>query len=572
MIHRSQLPDTSKSLIQKEQMDMQATKSQNHSHAQAILSSSLGTVTPTTDRRGGNITIFGEKASGSGESKPAGYTSIFENKSILPQQGIFSFLDQKKGDPSSQPSSGSTPFFPPIAATAATVSKPPVPPISKPLFSFLGSSGSSPSSQVIPPRLTSTTNAKQSESVSEAVKDAAPKYVESEEANRNQEGSEHQPLDRPSSNHLASLGNRAPVVSTPKKSRMAAFAQWVALGQDGLIDQFTESTVEKILMQTVKKYVADEKKRRSKEEEKLSREEAAHFRFRFLATKYFYAWRDIAHRLWMRRKGRLARQARRQMAEESFRASRASEKRDVVEDFKASGGAKRQNTEQSLIPVVDRSPSHMITKHMPRRPKKGNGLTNGESPKLSGQKQNSPDDMLRKSLLSDSAYLQGGSRIHLIPNYKPSMESRRQPNGVKTDYFRLKARGIMTLPDGTPLANTAAVHLNHKRSLDNITKSMTPERTISKPSASSVPSKPVTNGNLLSGTSAERDNDFEALKARARAVMAKDKEGMQKNKKRLLDDDEVELFASAKRVRDQMDEETLWMRAEIQKSMSRSSS
>jgi len=152
------------------------------------------------------------------------------------------------------------------------------------------------------------------------------------------------------------------------------------------------------------------------------------------------------------------------------------------------------------------------------------------------------------------------------------MESRRQPNGVKTDYFRLKARGIMTLPDGTPLANTAAVHLNHKRSLDNISKSMTPERPICKPSASSVPLKPVTNDALLSGARRERDNDFEALKARAKAVMAKDKEGKQKNKKRLLDDDEVELFASAKRVRDQMDEETLWMRAEIQKSMSRSSS
>jgi hypothetical protein len=403
------------------------------------------------------------------------------------------------------------------------------------------------------------------------VKDVTHKHVVSERVDRNREESKDKSFDRPSSDHLASLGNHSAVVSAPKKSRMVAFAQWVALGQDGLIDQFTESTVEKILIQTVKKYVADEKNRRSKEEEKLSREEAAHFRFRFLATKYFYAWRDIAHRLWMRRKGRLARQARRQMAEESLRASQASEKRDVVEDFRASGGAKRQNTEQSLIPVVNESPSHTDAKHTPRGLKKSNNLTNGESPKPSIRKQSSPDDILRKSLLSDSAYLQGGSRIYLIPNYKPSMESRRQPNGVKTDYFRLKARGIMTLPDGTPLANTAAVHLSHKGSLDNISKSMTPERSISKPSASSVPLKSVSNDPLVLGTSAEGDNDFEALKARAKAVMMKDKEGKQKNK-RLLDDDEVELFASAKRVRDQMDEEALWMRAEIQKNISRSSS
>lgn len=566
-------PDTSKPLIQKEQTDTQANKSQNHSQAQTVSSSSLGTVAPATNSRAVDVTTFSENASGSGNSKPTENTSILENKPIIPQQGTFSFLDQNKAGPLNHPSSSSTHFFPPIALTQTTeASKLSVPPNSKSLFSSPGSSGSFPSSQVIPSSLTSTTNTTQLESILGAVKDAAHKHVESEVVDQNWEESKHKSLDRPSSNHLEGLGNRAPVVSTPKKSRMAPFAQWVALGQDGLIDQFTESTVEKILMQAVKKYVADEKKRRSQEEEKLSREEAAHFRCKFLATKYFYAWRDIAHRLWMRRRGRLARQARRQMAEESFRASRASEKRDVVEDFRASGGAKRQNTERSLIPVEERSPSRTVAKHTPKGPKKGNRLTNGESPKSPRQKQNSPDDTLRKSLLSDSAYLQGGSRIHLIPNYKPSMESRRQPNGVKTDYFRLKARGIMTLPDGTPLANTAAVHLNHKRSLDNISKSMTPERPIYKPSASSVPSKPVTNDALLSGTMRERDDDFEALKARAKAVMAKDKEGKQKNKKRLLDDDEVELFASAKRVRDQMDEESLWMRAEIQKSISRSSS
>lgn len=561
-------PDTSKPLIQIEQTDTQATKSQNHSEAKGISSSSLGTFAPAKDSRPGHVATFSEKNSGPGESKPVGNTSIFESKSIIPQKGIFSFLEQNKPSPSSS----STAFFPLVAPTQTTeASKPSVPPSSRPLFSSVGSSGGLASSQVIPPPLTLTTNTTQSGSISDAAKDATHKYVESEKVDRNREESKQKSVDHSNSNRLAVVENRSPVVSAPKKSRIATFAQWVALSQDGLIDQFIESTVEKILMQTVKTYVTDEKKRRSQEEEKLSREEAAHFRFRFLATKYFYAWRDIAHRLWMRRKGRLARQARRQMAEESFRASRASEKRDVVEDFRASRDAKRQNTEQSLIPAVDGSPSHTGAKHIPRESKKGNRLTNGESPKPSRQKQSSPDDILRKSLLSDSAYLQGGSRIHLIPNYKPSMESRHQPNGVKTDYFRLKARGIMTLPDGTPLANTAAVHLNHKRSLDNIHKSMTPERLTSKHSAGSAPPKPVTNDFLLSGTSTERDSEFEALKARARAVMAKDKEEKQKNK-RLLDDDEVELFASAKRVRDQMDEESLWMRAEIQKSMSRSSS
>jgi nuclear mRNA export protein SAC3 len=566
-------PNTSKPLLQKEKADMEATKSQNPSQTHAVSSSSLGTIAPTPDLSVGNIATFGAKASSLGESNPAGSTSIFENKSIVPQQGSSSFLDQKKPGPSSQPSSSSTSFFPPIVTTQTTeASKPFIPPGSKPLFSALGSSGIFPPLPVTSPSLTSTTNTTQMGSVSDVVKDAPPKRAETGRVDTDREDPSHLPIDRPSSSPLASPGDRTSVVRTPTKSRMAAFSQWVALGPDGLIDQFTEATVEKILMQTVKKYVADEKKRRAQEEEKLSHEEAAHFRFKFLATKYFYAWRDIAHRLWMRRKGRLARQARRQMAEESFRASHAAQKRDVVEDFRASGSAKLRNMEQSLIRVGDESLSDTGAKPTPRTHKKGNHLSSGDKPSPPGQKQKIPDDKLRKFLLSDSAYLQGGSRIHLIPNYRPNTESRRQQNGVKTDYFRLKARGIMTLPDGTPLAITAAVHLNHKRSLDNISKSLTPERPISKPSASSVPSKPVVDDLLLSGTSTERDNDFEALKARARAVMAKDKEEKQKNKKRYLDEDEAELFASAKRVRDQMDEETLWMRSEIQKSMSRSSS
>ncbi len=574
LIDDAPFPDqeSSKASIQKEEANMHATKSQHHSQTYVASSSNLGTTAPAKVSREGNVIAFSGKSSVPGESSTAGNTSIFVNKSSVSQQGIFSFLDQNKPGPSSQSLPGGTSFFPPTAATQKTEpSKPSLHPSSQPLFPSLGSSGSFIPSPSIPPPPTPTTNTKPLGSVSDAAKDTTPKYVEPEKVSTNQEEPKHQPIDRPSSHHLESLGDQALVVRPPTKSRMAAFSQWVALGPDGLIEQFTEATVEKILMQTVRKYVADEKKRRLQEEEKLSREEAAHFRFKFLATKYFYAWRDIAHRLWMRRKGRLARQARRQMAEENFRASQAAEKRDVVDDFRASRDAKRHNIQQSLILVEDSSPSYPGAKLTPIRSKNGNLSTNSDRTNSSGQKQNSPDNILRKSLLSNSAYLQGGSRIHLMPNYKPSMESRRQPNGVKTDYFRLKARGIMTLPDGTPLANTAAVHLNHKRSLDNMGKSLTPERPISKPAASSVPSKPVATDIILSDTSAERDNDFEALKARARAIMAKDKEGKQKNKKRFLDDNEAELFASAKRVRDQMDEETLWMRA-IQKSMSRSPS
>jgi nuclear mRNA export protein SAC3 len=561
-------PNTSKLFTQEEEANMESSRTQNQLQAHNVSTSSPGTLIPAIPSSAGNISPFGGKSQDQVENKPVSTTFMFEKISVVPQKDISA---QKEPDPSNQSSSSTTSFFPSISATQNTeASNLSVPPGPESHFKSPGSGGILPPPPVTSPSLTSAANTKPLESVSETMKDP-PRQAETYKTSTTLEEPKDQSIDQPSRNHLAHQGDRATIGSAPKKSRMATFSQWVALGPDGLIDQFTVATVEKILMQTVKTYVADERKRRRQEEEKLSREEAAHFRFKFLATKYFYAWRDIAHRLWMRRKGRLARQTRRQMAEESFRASQAVEKRDVLADFRASGGAKQVNLEQSLTQARDRPPSNTDAKPTPRG-HKSKRLSNSDRSSPPRPKENSPDDKLRKSLLSDSAYLQGGSRIHLIPNYKPSMETRRQPNGVRTDYFRLKARGIMTLPDGTPLAKTAAVHLNSKLPLHNISKSLTPERSISEPSANSVPAKPVANDTHFSDTIADHDTDFEALKARARAVMGKDKEEKLKNKKRYLDDDEAELFASAKRVRDQMDEETLWMRAEIQKTMSRSAS
>jgi hypothetical protein len=80
----------------------------------------------------------------------------------------------------------------------------------------------------------------------------------------------------------------------------------------------------------------------------------------------------------------------------------------------------------------------------------------------------------------------------------------------------------------------------------------------------------VANGVTPPKTSAERKEHIELLKARAKAVMAEGEERKQSSKKRNLDDDDAELFAKAKRIRDQMGEDIEWMRVEREKTSSRS--
>jgi hypothetical protein len=81
----------------------------------------------------------------------------------------------------------------------------------------------------------------------------------------------------------------------------------------------------------------------------------------------------------------------------------------------------------------------------------------------------------------------------------------------------------------------------------------------------SVPPKPVARPVFAPRSSAERNEEIQVLKSRAREHVAQDRESRQK--KRVLMDDE-ELFARAKRVREQMDEGAEWYRKEMEVSRS----
>lgn len=386
----------------------------------------------------------------------------------------------------------------------------------------------------------------------------------------------------------ASQSKKVAAIVPPSKP-LGSFPEWVMLCQRGLVDQFTEFTVETLLTEAVHQYLAEERERN----DKIDRDAADEFRRRSLATKYSDQWRKNAHLLWLRRKGKEARELRRQMATESHRKSIAAMSHNIVEDFKVSQRATQLKetagkslSERHKLDDVH-SPNEKKQKVVHRLRKSTNGedspktprkkqLTDSTSPKPSNHRRIQSEDV-RRSIMRDGLTLPGGSFITRSPKWSPEAEDnrRRQISGVKTDYFRLKARGIYTLPDGTPLAKTAAVHLmNHKRSFDSISNYTTPDVEDDSLVKARIPSIVLAK---LKATPRQqpvvhKGEDVEAIKARAREIMARDKEKRESKKKRLLDDSEEELFAKAKRIREQMDEGAEWYRAEIDKSHSRSSS
>lgn len=367
-----------------------------------------------------------------------------------------------------------------------------------------------------------------------------------------------------------------PNAALEHNSRLQRFSNWIAAGDGGIIDQFTEYAVGELLSNAMEIYEEEEALRIATEAEETARKQADEARYRYLATKYSRKWRTLAYQIWLKRKGKQARNARKDLAN-SLRASKATQAANIVEDFKASTTKIRRPSLESLLDStgaldgVHNSSEKIgaIVHDGPRKSSRKQQMSKA-SPVSAGStasthKRGKSDNPFRRSILSDPSYLTGGSRIHLLSNYSAKDETRRRVSGVQTDYFRLKARGITTLPDGTPLASTVANQiLRQKRSFDGAAKAPTPAPTGTQETPRSVSNH---NDRRREGprSSVERDEEIQALKSRAKAVMAQDETTSRNNPKRSFEADDEELFERAKRVREQMDEGAGWYREQVER-------
>lgn len=82
---------------------------------------------------------------------------------------------------------------------------------------------------------------------------------------------------------------------------MADFTKWFVTGDGGLIEEFTEFTVENMLAEAFQQFQREEEARIAREEDEASWAAAREHMTRRLSVRYFCRWRDAARELSMRR-------------------------------------------------------------------------------------------------------------------------------------------------------------------------------------------------------------------------------------------------------------------------------
>lgn len=424
---------------------------------------------------------------------------------------------------------------------------------------------------------------------------------------------------------------KAPAPSAPSGrtliSNLAPFlAEWVALGEGGIIDQFTVKEVEKACRDAYDDYYEqlDVEQAAAVKADKEALQEAKLFRQYSLGVKYFYRWRTNAQKLWQRKAGKRARELRKQMAEEQRALSKAA-KENVVEDFTKSVTAsknKRKPEEDMLAatgvlhgvrdsgakirkivhsdmaaPKISTTPAGSPVRDRFGRSISSLGhstaslqsLLDGDHIRDSGTSKRRSHTSMHKRSRSESIrkdiplnMSHGGSRIHLMPpTWNPKDDMGPKPNNVQTDYFRLKARGIYTLPNGAPLASSAAVHLrpslieSAKHSLSRNTsatmsKVSTPDQSLKRSVSGLSYSAPAKRARAapMPPPGPNHKQEMEEIKERARRIMNEDalkrrlEEQRTKSQERgeTKDEEMEELFRRSRKLKEDMATGEEWFR------------
>uniref|UniRef100_L2G5V7 Leucine permease transcriptional regulator n=1 Tax=Colletotrichum fructicola (strain Nara gc5) TaxID=1213859 RepID=L2G5V7_COLFN len=264
----------------------------------------------------------------------------------------------------------------------------------------------------------------------------------------------------------------------PKQDVMGDFAKWFVKGDNGLIHEFEKFMVEQIVSDAFEKYHREEEERIRKEEEEKALAEAREFRVRTLSVRYFYQWKKIARNLRLskirRHEREEMRRIQKEMREEEMKkrkkAARVAEARrklveqhgvDPVEELREILQLKKDDPPEDLQAEAEALFatgifSGVTDEHTAAT---GHSLSKSVSAKPGGAKTqairaefgSSVD--FRRSLPPMSAH-SASSR------YTPSEASPKRVSKV-SDRWRLKAMGLVTMPNGSALPEAIADEMRY---------------------------------------------------------------------------------------------------------------
>ena len=431
-----------------------------------------------------------------------------------------------------------------------------------------------------------------------------------------------------------------------------SWARSILMEDDGILAQFVENEVKEACeaaCEDRRKELEAEMEKEDEETRKAMRK-ARRYRKNFLKQKFFYLWQDNARKLATLRRGRETRLLRQKMAEEmrAKKVEEAKKSRDVVVDFsrsvqagqtnkrklreeedmlRASGilnGTHNPSLAASKIVHGDMGPPMSTTPI--GSPARGclarstnsfnqstaslQSLVDGDhTPKTNGLRRSLSETRNHRRSHSTELGLstsRSSSRLGMGRSTFGATAKAMKSNSVETDYFRLKARGIQTLANGTPVANLAAMNLSKFTRQEEEPESERPQsRSSSTPQlkhsfGSSMRSTPDTSlkrqisGLGLNGpvkrvratpTPSQKSatwEEIEEIKARAKRIMAENAYSRQQDEYALSRStlgnrqDEAQrevkmqdLFRRSAKVREELGQSTEWYRSQNW-SMSRS--
>ncbi|KAM3555599.1 hypothetical protein MY1884_005507 [Beauveria asiatica] len=386
---------------------------------------------------------------------------------------------------------------------------------------------------------------------------------------------------------VASPPVQPPPPPQPKRDRLLDFTRWFVEGDDGLLTDFQQHFLDGLLTPIFLDWQKKEAERRRREEELRNNAIADDFRQRSLSVKYFYRWKTQAREKRLKFLRRSGRDQLREFYRAQQKASRmpvATTKRKLEiapvsqpnREQALMEGLRRSQTKKRDIPppapssTVDvrksRDSAAAIGRHFNLPMSQSGTSSPSRSRSSSVSKGGFKTRALREELLGTGA----GRFRRSLPSITSSEESRPENtrSSKVSERWRLKAMGIVQLPDGTAVPES----LMHDRRFNTYSR---PSQRAS--SITSVPSRrPSVNGlsalppfsSTESGASPPAVFEDTANNKRKRASedstgsVEPDDDGPVSNGHKRVMSDAKDLVKELRMLREEMEEGMLWFRSQ----------
>ncbi|KAM5342557.1 hypothetical protein ACJ41O_013523 [Fusarium nematophilum] len=370
---------------------------------------------------------------------------------------------------------------------------------------------------------------------------------------------------------------------------------WYVQGDNGLIEDFQAFMLDNILQSVFRKFTKDEERKRQEEEEEKALAEANKFRVYNLSIKFFYRWRDIARE---KRLSELRRSARDEMrtyhkaqraaqlkAQKDAARRAAREKAEIAElnrpeelkDFlKHKKPRGRQLDEEAALlasGVLSGVPNEQLAAAMiVRRPPSVNGSVSSHQSKLSrsstAARGGSKTQAIREQLLGERSASFRRSLPPMMSRDTASPEPGPRVSRV-SERWRLKAMGIVQMPDGTAVPESLANEIQHGKKRPSGVGSMGPPPTSTFARRASVSDLTRSRGRhrLSSSHGAIETTELDGSAAKNKRKRAAEDDGQtaqeadsKSNVHKRVMSDAQNVINELRSMREEMEEGTSWFR------------